>query len=990
MAANSPPASTLDPRAFPFFPTAAADVTLVTINCRSVVNKTADLSVLASYHRPDIICLTETWLSPSVPFSVPGYSTHRRDRPSTRARMDPRCYGGVAILTRSDAFLAVHVRKDLERPTAESIWLELKTHNHTSKPLLICCTYRPPSQALMDVERYCHALEDCLTSANLHNYIFFLAGDLNAKHPDWHTPDHTTTAGKALHTMFSSFGLEQLVHFSTHTAPSGSQSCLDLVVTNSPLLVKSVDSAAPLGSSDHDQVVCSFSTPNGQPSSSTSASTSVTESPLRFCFNKVPEELWQSMNDALQRTNWPALLLGQCVDTALQIFNDVLLSTFDVHLSSYHVRPRPDNHRPQRSHNTPPWVTPHLRAAIKRKYDLYSVSRKYPTPSNRAAYKKQRNYVRGLSRSSYRSYVRSVKTALSKKSDAPSLFQFIRTHCKPKSPTQTPALQAPNGSTSSDPAVVADTLNRYFVSVGTRDDPSWTVPPIPPNQELPNLRSFGVVSAASVRTYIRKLKTNKAPGADGITNEVLKALSPSISYPLSILFTASFQQGTFPAAWKTACVIPIYKGKGPRTDPSNYRPISLLATLSKLLERIAYDLLYRHVSPSLSISQSGFRKNDNTAYQLTRLIQDIQTSKDNGEHIGICFFDLKKAFDTVWHRGLLAKLTAAFNIMDRAESWIASYLHQRTQYVKIANLSSSSLPVPSGVPQGSVLGPLLFILYINDLPAQLPGISLFADDTSFVCTTSCADVLPLLLQQGIDIVVHWMHTWRLSPNVSKTEAMILSSHHFSGIHLSFPSSSDPINIVSSHKHLGIIIDSSLSWLPHVDMICQRASSAVGAIRPHCHFLSDECKRLYYTCYIKPILEYADTAWCGLSTQLSSKLESHNRQIIRRLFNKKPRFPTDATYNLVQCSAVSSYRTKRLCVLVHKISLGLVPAHINAYNWFNAVRATRNQIQLPLPHSASLQKSPFFLAYSAWLLLPQAVKCLDSVDHFKLRLDALVL
>ena len=366
------------------------------------------------------------------------------------------------------------------------------------------------------------------------------------------------------------------------------------------------------------------------------------------------------------------------------------------------------------------------------------------------------------------------------------------------------------------------------------------------------------------------IKSHKSPGADGLPNEVLKLLAPSISYPLCLLFNLSFSSGTFPTAWKSAVVTPLFKGKGSKCCPANYRPISLLPTLSKVCERVFYDILYQHVSPYLSPCQSGFCRGDSTVYQLTRIVQELYQKRDDKQHVGICFFDLAKAFDTVWHRGLFGKLAHQYGITGSALTWLKSYLTDRTQCVKVAGVLSQELPVLSGVPQGSILGPLLFLLFVNDLPNVTAGVSLYADDTTLIRSSPKSNTLLVDLQSGINAVVEWMSSWKLKPNIAKTEAMFITPDHLSPA-LHFPDSSDLIKIVTHHKHLGVILDSSLSWAPHVEHICSRTSSVIGMIRPHSTFLSDKCKTLFYRSYVLPIFDYSDICWSGLSSSLANLL-----------------------------------------------------------------------------------------------------------------------
>ena len=198
---------------------------------------------------------------------------------------------------------------------------------------------------------------------------------------------------------------------------------------------------------------------------------------------------------------------------------------------------------------------------------------------------------------------------------------------------------------------------------------------------------------------------------------------------------------------------------------------------------------------------------------------------------------------------------------------------------------SEPLPVTSGVPQGSILGPLLFLLYINDLPDIAPGVSLFADDTALLCSNACPIRLHETMQDSIGKVITWMHDWKLQPNVDKTAATYISPSPPS-LPLCFPSSSVAIRIVEEHKHLGVVIDFKLSWSPHVQYVCKRTSSILGALQAHCRHLPLSCKRLFYRCYILPLLDYCDTAWSGITTTVLNKLETHNRMLLKILFRPK--------------------------------------------------------------------------------------------------------
>lgn len=966
------PRSDLNSQAFPFFPRspAASIVTMLTINCRSIVNKTAELAFIAQTHTPGIICLTETWLCPAQQLSLQGYSCFRRDR-TGQSGTTIRGYGGVAILINNVLFPRVRARPDLADQHIEALWLELGLPNEP--PITICCVYRPPTTLKDETEHFCSVLTDTIQSLDLSATTLILTGDFNAANQAWCRSDRTTRAGTHVERMFLSFGMQQLVSFPTHHGPNSS-ACLDLIATNRPDLMHHVDFAAPLGASDHVILVCRL---NIVPS--VRANSSPTKS--GYNFRKVPKTTWSSINHELQALNWDNLLSSPCLDTCIAVIDRELQYMFLKYLQPFRRVLRKSRAHPK---SYPPWMTPTLLRAMKMKNDRHSLARKYPTPTNIQHYNLQRNLVRSLSRAAHRSYIQSITSSLSAP-QRPTLHKFIRSQRLGSSETNIPPLQRPDNTVCDDPGEKATVLNNHFAAVCIPDDPSWSLPPTPSTARPQGDLSSFHTSAGHVAQVIKRLPTGKAPGLDGIPNDVLKALSPSLSYPLSLLFNQSFRSGVFPMCWKHALVVPIYKGKGQRSAPTNYRPISLLSSMSKLCEKIVYEQLYHHVSPALAPSQSGFRKGDSTSFQLVNILQRIAELRDQKCLTAMCFFDLAKAFDTVWFRGLLHKLEVLFNVRNLAFSWIASYLTGRTQSVRLNSSISDPLPVSSGVPQGSILGPLLFLIYVNDLPLVVPGISLFADDTGLLVSDSHVDGLVSSLQDGINSIISWMHSWHLKPNILKTEAIFFFNPLLQP-RLTFPGSSDSISVVQQHKHLGIIIDVNLSWTAHIDYICRKSSSTLGVLAPHCSHLPVSCKKLFYKVYILPILMYACNSWCHLSATSQSALEIHHKKLLKILFRKPRLFPSSDLYLLCDTSPLAAKRRDALCLLIHQFRINVVPSHLSVHNWFNNSSRTRNKVILPKSNSSALINSPLFIAYSEWLKLPISVKQCTSLASFKHALN----
>ena len=272
--------------------------------------------------------------------------------------------------------------------------------------------------------------------------------------------------------------------------------------------------------------------------------------------------------------------------------------------------------------------------------------------------------------------------------------------------------------------------------------------------------SFIHITPDEVETVLKFLPLGKAAGPDGINNRVLRELSRELSSPFCCLFNHSLQIGEFPDNWKRSHVSPIAKG-GDRASPSNYRPISLLCTPEKCFERVVFKHLYNHFHENqiLTSLQSGFIPGDSTVNQLTFLYNTFSQSLDSGKEVRVVFCDVSKAFHRVWHEGLLLQLEAA-GIKGSLLAWFRSYLSNKKQRVVLPGAESKWNEIRAGVPQGSILGPLLFLLFINDIVKDIGcNIRLFADDTSLFLVVENPDTAAELLNLDLDKIMAWAKKW---------------------------------------------------------------------------------------------------------------------------------------------------------------------------------------------------------------------------------------
>ena len=312
--------------------------------------------------------------------------------------------------------------------------------------------------------------------------------------------------------------------------------------------------------------------------------------------------------------------------------------------------------------------------------------------------------------------------------------------------------------------------------------------------------------------------------------------------------------------------------KDDRHNPSNYRPIALLSVVGKIFERLIHRQIHNYLLENklLYKLQSGFLPNNSTVYQLIEIYHEICINRELKKDTGFVFCDVSKAFDRVWHAGLLKKLRA-YGITGTLYSLIENYLSGRQQSVFVNNSFSDFAATNAGVPQGSVLGPLLFLIFINDIADKLLSISrLFADDTSMSATSQDKTELETILNTDLSTLLQWSKLWKVTFNPANTEVLYIGYSGNDPVNLTFDG--NPLNVVNSHKHLGVTLMSNGKWSEHIERICKSAYKQVNVLRKLKYTLSRATLNKIYTTFILPTLEYASEVWDGCTLADSERLE----------------------------------------------------------------------------------------------------------------------
>lgn len=687
---------------------------------------------------------------------------------------------------------------------------------------------------------------------------------------------------------------------------------------------------------------------------------------------------YDKLRGQLSRENWGRVYATQNIDSATNRFIEILqghIQSCICHVST----------QQKTKINKKPWITQGLLSSITIKNNLYQQFQKDRNNIDlEAKYKTYKVKLRHLLSKAKKNYFHRFIDR--HKSTSKGLWACVNDICgKHKPETKIDKLKIEN-ETITEPQKIADEFNNFYSDLGERlankiNEPKYF------KENIPNLEKsmyLTPINYHEIIAAIKSLKGNKTPGMDGIRAETLKQISDLIAAPLTKIFNKCFEEGCFPSSLKRGLIKPIYKG-GNKYDTGNYRPISLISTLSKILEKLVKVRIVDFLDKFNIISerQYGFREGKSAEDAIYFLTSKIYNSIDNKQpSVGI-FLDLSKAFDTVCHKTLLRKLQS-YGLRGRVYDLLKSYLTDRQQWVSIGDSISGARTVNYGVPQGTVLGPLLFIIYVNsvmNLELEATVLS-FADDTVIYCESDDWNNLKIKAEGCLKVIKKWFEYNKLTLNLLKTRFLCFTSYA-NNLPLIENLKIDEdlvIPVAKSVKYLGIAIDEHLRWDLQANNVANKIRNLIGRFKYLKEFLNVTYLRTLYFSLIQSQMSYGILGWGGINDCHLKKINILQKWIMKIIYQKDITFPTDELYSISQFFDIRQLYCYKILVNIHQGKIPLYPVD-HPYK-------TRNRdcaVKIPKCNKSAMQKSVTYLGPKLYNIIPVELRMTNNKNTFKRKL-----
>lgn len=674
---------------------------------------------------------------------------------------------------------------------------------------------------------------------------------------------------------------------------------------------------------------------------------------------------YDKLNNLLRETSWLPVFSPTSPDAGIDKFVEILTAAINNCTTTKKIK--------RRNTKITPWITNALVKSIDEKNKLHK--RLKVDPSNvelELSYKSYRNKLANLIKKTKFEYYQNLLNIHA--SDSKTLWKIVQEISSTKTKKLfVSKITNDTGEIITNPYSIADEFNKAYTQLGKQMAKKITKNPNYVPQKNTSLNSFALIptDSSEIENLINGLKQNKSPGVDDIKSEALKKIVVHIKEPLTHLFNLCLEKGVWPMSFKETLVVPIFKN-GDETAITNYRPISLITHLSKIFEHVLKKRLEGYLSKYDLISkrQYGFREKVSTQDALLALSSQASSALDENKPSLCVFIDLSKAFDTVSHKLLLEDLED-IGMRDNCLKLFKSYLANRIQAVKVNGVRSNPDKIEYGVPQGSVLGPILFNIYINGMfsiktKGEILG---FADDTAIFYKANTWEELRETVEADLPLIKNWFEYKLLTINMSKTHYLIFSCNRnnkpqFDSLHLNSMGQFHTILPKEAVKYLGVYIDSHLRWDTHIDYLCRKLRMLIHKFKYLRDILQLKQLKLLYHALVESHLRYGIVTWGGALKTHIRPLETLQKKFLKIIMKKPFRYPSDKLFRESTAFDIRQLYYYNTVLQYHRVEHNFIfPMHHH-----NTRR--RHLPQTPHVHKSVGQRSFIFSAPKIYNSLPQ--------------------
>lgn len=920
---------------------------IVYCNARSILSKINDLQALAEEKKPEIILITESWCSDDINpaiLNIDGYileTNLRCDRKDTANGIG----GGLLVYSKLGLNIVPSTNQNLFNQYS-SFTIKGKGKDDDINITLI---YRPPSSSQANNDLLMEIVKNVEKNS-------ILIGDFNLPKIDWKLEQGNDVKSVNFLDAMDEADLTQLVDFPTHNRGN----ILDLVLTNIPEKILNIDCIGNLGNSDHSilsvDVLC--------------AANVINHDEYIPDWNKGDTE---ALGEFFTSINWEARLNQKNTEESWETFCSIINEGVDSYI--------PKILRKQKG--KPKWLNRNIVKLTRKKERLWKTYMTIRTKSSFDAYKKAEKETK----KNVQKAKRKTEKNLARDQNLRGFYSYVKSKTKTKE-TIGPLKQ--NNEVITEASEIAKILNNYFSSTFTKEN--VTEIPVPTQLDYRNPVENIKFTPKIVAEKIKSLKPSPAAGPDDISAILLQQYVDSLSKPLAIIYTRSLDSGVVPQAWRDANITPIFK-KGVRGCPGNYRPVSLTSVPCKIMEAIIKDNIVNHLNMNnlINPSQHGFMSKRSVLTNLLEFFETITSKVDEGQPVDVIYLDYSKAFDKVPHRRLIKKMEA-HGIKGNLLNWIQQWLSNRRQRVVIKGNKSDWLSVLSGVPQGSCLGPLAFIIFINDLDEatiNITAMNKFADDSKAAHTINCTGD-HAELQNTLESLCEWANKWGMEFNEKKCKVV-----HFgrSNPNLEYSMNGIKLETSSGEKDLGVHMDQSLKPSKQCREAARKAQVSLNSISRAFHFRDRKIFLRLYFQYVRSHLEYATPAWNPWQIGDAEMLEKVQKKAVNMISGLSGDTYEDKLKEL-NIQSLSDRRLRFDLIQTYKILRQV--EDVDPKIWFKLVDNNRNVNTRTPSHHLNIQpkrssldiRRQFFSnrVVEHWNRLPNNIKEAPNVKIFKSLYD----